>query len=208
MNSRDALLIFVKNAVLGKVKTRLAESVGAERALRIYIELLQHTRNITQPVECEKFVYFSSFIPVSDMIWANDDFQQRLQQGEDLGSRMSNAFSEVFEEGHERAVVIGSDCAELNEAIIRRAYHELEDSDIVIGPATDGGYYLLGMNEYHPELFENKHWSTQTVFDETIHDMIEHGWVWQELPMLSDVDTEEDLERIRKMKKQREIRTS
>lgn len=208
MDSRDALLIFVKNAILGKVKTRLAKSVGAERALRIYIELLQHTRNITRSLECSKFVYFSTFIPMSDLIWAGDDFEQRLQNGEDLGERMKNAFKEVFNDGYKRVVVIGSDCVELNESIILRAFHELEDSDIVIGPATDGGYYLLGMNEYHPELFENKQWSTDKVFDETIQEMIEHGWVWQELPILSDIDTEEDLERIQKIQKQREIRTN
>lgn len=208
MKTRNALLIFVKNAILGKVKTRLAESVGAEKALRIYIELLRHTRDITQPLEYGKFVYFSSFIPDFDLIWSGDDFQQRIQHGDDLGSRMSNAFRDIFDEGYERAVVVGSDCAELTGEIIERAFHELEDSDMVIGPATDGGYYLLGMNEYHPELFENKHWSTETVFDETIQEMIDHGWIWQELPILADVDTEEDLERIQKMKRQREIRTS
>lgn len=208
MDSRDALLIFVKNAILGKVKTRLAESVGAERALRIYIELLQHTRDITRSLECNKFVYYSTFIPVSDLIWNSDDFERRLQNGDDLGDRMSNAIREIFNEGYKHVVIIGSDCAELNEGIIIRAYHELDDSDIVIGPATDGGYYLLGMNEYHPELFENKQWSTDKVFDETIQEMIKYGWVWQELPILSDVDTEEDLERIRKIQKQREIRTN
>ena len=205
--SKNALIIFVKNAILGKVKTRLADSVGAEKALRIYIELMQHTRDVTRTLTCDKLVYFSSYIPMSDLIWFGDEFQHRLQEGSDLGERMSRAFREVFEEGYDRVIIIGSDCAELNESIVIRAYHELEDSDIVIGPATDGGYYLLGMNEYHPELFENKTWSTNSVFDETIQDMIDNGWIWQELPILSDIDTEEDWNRIHIVKKNREIRT-
>lgn len=206
MAERNALIIFVKNAELGKVKTRLAKSVGDQRALDIYDELLRHTRDVTFSIPARLYVYFSSFIPYSDPLWPSDHYVLKQQNGNDLGERMFNAFRDVFEENFDHVAIIGSDCAELTDAIIVRAFDELEASDVVIGPATDGGYYLLGMNELHPELFKNKNWSSDTVFEDTIRDMIDQNLIWQELPMLSDIDTEDDLHRMERLHKKGIIR--
>lgn len=202
----DALIIFVKNPEFGKVKTRLAESVGDEEALEIYKDLLRHTREIASSVEVDRFVYFDSFLPEKDTIWDKEEFEFRLQEGESLGARMNRALTEIFDDDYDRGVIIGSDCLDLTREILEKAYDELRDADAVIGPARDGGYYLLGMKECYSELFQNKTWSTDTVFDATIDDMIRLGLVWYELPMLSDIDTLEDLQRARFLARQKSYR--
>lgn len=203
---RDALIIFVKNTEFGKVKTRLAKSVGNEEAMEIYRDLLKHTREIAASVDVDRFVYYSSYIPEEDQLWDKKDFEYRVQEGDDLGARMDKAFNEIFDEDYERSVIIGSDCLDLTREILEKAYEELNEADVVIGPARDGGYYLLGMSECYSGLFKNKKWSSNTVFDDTIDDMIRLGLIWYELPMLSDIDTLEDLQRARFVARQKSYR--
>lgn len=189
----QALIIFVKNPQLGKVKTRLANAIGPERALKVYEKLLQHTRQITMPVNAKLFVYYGSFVPELDE-WPAATYEKRLQlQTDSLGERMLKAFEEVFAEGYEKVAIIGSDCLQLTPAIIEEGYTALGNNDVVIGPAMDGGYYLLGMTKLYPELFYNKIWSTSTVFSETIADTKALGLAVYELTRLSDVDNVGDL---------------
>ena len=105
---------------------------------------------------------------------------------------MKNAFKELFDMGYEKVAIIGSDCFELTAAIIREAFALLKNKDAVIGPAKDGGYYLLGMKKMIEPVFENKQWSTDSVFRETINDLTENNFSFACLPVLTDVDTEED----------------
>src|SRR5271157_833655 len=183
----------MKNPELGQVKTRLSKSVGDDGALKIYQALLAYTRRITQELECAKLLYYSSYIDEKDE-WDACIFEKHLQQGEDFGLRMYNAFNEAFENYNE-VVIIGSDCFELTPVIIGQAFEMLDDYDLVIGPAKDGGYYLLGMKELRVELFQNKHWSTSVVYEETMGDVEQLGLSVFNLPMLADIDTKEDLDR-------------
>jgi uncharacterized protein len=192
MNNK-LLMLFVRNPELGKVKTRLAASVGPEEALEIYVHLLQHTKQVTQNLEgIDKLVYYSNQVQQNDL-WPDDTYLKRVQPTGDLGDKMSEAFRAAFEEGYTSVVIIGSDCHQLTQEIIERAYTSLETNDIVIGPALDGGYYLLGMKKLYPELFLNKRWSTEHVFPDTLHDIEKLHLKHAVLPELSDIDYIEDL---------------
>lgn len=189
-----AIIIFIKNPVLGSVKTRLAATIGDERALEVYNELLEHTATEAARVKADRYVFYSDFIPDSDEIWSESEFIYEHQEGQDLGERMQNAFDFVFSIGYKQVIIIGSDCFDLTFDLIEKAFKEFDESEIVIGPAKDGGYYLLGLSSLVPDLFINKNWSTKTVFDDTLNNLIQLKKSWFELPILSDIDTEDDLQ--------------
>lgn len=193
MSSKNLLMLFVRNPELGKVKTRLAASVGPETALDIYLHLLQHTRSVTQALPLDKVVYYSERVEQQDM-WPNSQYQKKLQPGGELGEKMMAAFEAAFAEGYTSVVIIGSDCLQLTSEIINKAFEELKTHEVVIGPALDGGYYLLGMKHLHPELFRDKRWSTEHVFPDTLYDIERLHLSHALLPSLSDIDSLEDLE--------------
>jgi rSAM/selenodomain-associated transferase 1 len=188
---KEALLIFAKNPVPGKVKTRLAATIGNERAFAVYKELLQHTAAVTGNLPVNKLLFYSDFIEEADC-W-NERFQKQLQNGAGLGERMENAFAVAFSKGYEKVVIIGTDIPALDEEIIRAAFDSLIKNDVVIGPTNDGGYYLLGMKTNHPELFQNIAWSTSVVFSATVSKIKERELTYHCLPALTDVDEEKDL---------------
>ncbi|MCX7550901.1 TIGR04282 family arsenosugar biosynthesis glycosyltransferase [Xanthomarina sp. F2636L] len=188
--SKKAIIIFARNPELGKCKTRLAETIGDHAALNVYKYLLQHTANITEKVTADKFVFYSEHIHKND-IWDEDIFIKKLQQGSDLGVRMKNAFLELFNSGYEKIVILGSDILDLKSEHISKAFHTLDTQDVVIGPAFDGGYYLLGMKQLHPHIFENKRWGTHTVLKDTLEDLKQLNTY--QLETLNDIDTFEDL---------------
>lgn len=188
------LLIFIKNPELGKVKTRLAKSIGEDKALQVYKELLKKTILAAGKTDARRQVWYSSFIDHEDEI-APDAFEKYLQTGRDLGERMKNSFQKVFEEGINRAVIIGSDCPELDESIIENAFDRLKEFDLVIGPSEDGGYYLLGMNRLNESLFEDIEWSTESVYESTIEKANKKELNVFELPILNDIDNLEDLKK-------------
>lgn len=189
---KNLLIIFYRNPELGKVKSRLAVTIGEERALAIYLLMAAHARTTALTIPVDKVVYYSRFIDTEDN-WSNSDFQKRLQHGEDLGEKMKHAFEESFSVGYESVCIIGTDCLELTKDILKEAFESLKHQDAVIGPAADGGYYLLGMNRMIPELFDNKKWSTSTVCENTIEDLKLLQRNHHLLPVLHDVDSESDL---------------
>ncbi|MCF8258140.1 MAG: TIGR04282 family arsenosugar biosynthesis glycosyltransferase [Flavobacteriales bacterium] len=186
------LIIFIKNPVLGRVKTRLAATIGDGPALEVYHRLLAITRSAALGAACTRHLYYSDSVELEDD-WNPDAFHKHVQQGNDLGERMMNAFAGVFAQGAAKAVIIGSDCPEIFSAIIDDAFVALDDHDVAVGPAKDGGYYLLGMRALHPEFFRNKHWSTGLVLSDTIADASKSQLRVSTLPMLSDLDDEADL---------------
>jgi uncharacterized protein len=190
--AKELLIIFIKNPELGKVKTRLAATLGPEKALIIYNQLLSHTRKITEKLPLPQALYYSDFIPAKDS-WDSQVFRKQVQSGSNLGDRMLRAFQEGFNEGYNRICIIGSDCFELTSEIILNAFKKLEEHDVVIGPAEDGGYYLLGMQELQPYLFANKSWSTEAVLQQTLDEIKLKGLSVALLPTLTDVDEEKDL---------------
>ncbi len=189
---KTALIIFVRNPVFGKVKSRLAATLGKEKALAIYKELLAHTNKILKDIPVEKFVFYDDFINHDD-IWQNETYHKFLQEGDNLGERMKKAFEKLFNDGYTKAVIIGSDCFELTTGIILKGIKMLSTYDIVIGPASDGGYYLLGMNNFIHELFENKKWSTDTVYRDTLDQVEKFDHSVGVLALLNDVDEENDI---------------
>ena len=193
-DSQNALIIFIKNPELGKVKTRLASSVGDEKALEIYKQLLTKTLQIVTNVNCVKYVYYSEKIVKND-IWDNKIFKKKLQKGNDLGERMLNAFTEIFaEEGINNVAIIGSDCPSLPPSFMEKAFEELRYNSFVLGPAYDGGYYLLAMRQLRFELFEKIVWSGPLVLSETVKKINKMVKTHYLLPALPDVDTLEDWE--------------
>jgi uncharacterized protein len=187
-----AVIIFVRHPEKGKVKTRLAATMGDEKALAVYKLLLQHTYSLIQNGKIPVYVYYADEM-VQDDLWQGAFIIKKQQSQGDLGNRMSNAFSEVFAAGHQKAVIIGSDCYELTASVIIAAFNALEENDAVIGPATDGGYYLLGLKKLIPAVFEDIVWSTNTVKDETVRIIQENNCSFSLLQMLTDVDEEKDL---------------
>ncbi|WP_396636754.1 TIGR04282 family arsenosugar biosynthesis glycosyltransferase [Maribacter sp. R77961] len=193
VNSKNLLLIFTRNPELGKCKTRLAAKVGDDAALEIYKFLLNHTAAITKNLYATKAVYYSDKIWEND-IWDPTVFDKKLQEGADLGERMANAFKDGFEKGFERIIVIGSDMYDLNQQNLEEAFLALEKNDYVVGPALDGGYYLLGMKKYKEDLFKNKDWGTASVLEATLKDLKQEGL--QLLTEKNDVDHFEDIKDI------------
>lgn len=197
MSSDNKLIIFVKNEEAGKTKTRLAATIGDEAALDAYRKLLAYTFNQTKNLNAQKEVWYSRY-EAEDDIWNRGAFRKKVQLGEGLGKRMSKAFQSSFEaEDFERVVIIGSDCAELTQAVIEDAFSKLEHHDFVIGPAEDGGYYLLGMSNYNPFVFEDIEWSTESVLDQTMKKIEESGSSVALLKTLNDVDNIDDWEKVK-----------
>ena len=189
---KEVVLVFQRNEVLGKVKTRLAAGVGEEQAMEIYRYLLNKTylalKEITVPVT----TYFSEFIPENPIHSAEN---KQLQLGGDLGERMRNAFVAHLESGMEKVVLIGTDCPSMEGTHILQAFEALEHSELVLGPARDGGYYLIGMKRRADFLFEGITWSSELVLSQTLTLAAEQGLRSSLLPILEDIDSPEDWER-------------
>lgn len=190
MKQKNLLLIFTRNPELGKAKTRLAKTVGNETALEIYKFLLQRTRDISSKVNADKAVYYSVKIREHD-IWDDKIYQKHQQKGEDLGIRMLNAFDNGFHSDYEKIIIIGSDLYDLSSKDIDHAFHQLDKNDVVIGPAKDGGYYLLGMKKLHQSVFKHKEWGTETVRKDTLLDLIDKKV--KLLEEKNDIDIYEDI---------------
>ena len=187
------LIIFVKNPQLGKVKTRLAATMGDQQALDIYLKLLEYTVAITRELAVEKVVYYSEFIDQQDH-WPSDIYLKQLQVAGDLGIKMKAAFEWGFQSGYKEICIIGSDCLELTPEIIMSGFQALDSHDAVLGPTIDGGYYLMGLKQLHHTLFVDKEWGTHTVGAATRDDLNELNLSYSLLETLTDVDHEEDLD--------------
>jgi rSAM/selenodomain-associated transferase 1 len=200
------LIVFVKNPIQGKVKTRMAATIGNERAVEVYLELLNHTKSVITKwleeldvkVQKQAVIYYGDYINDEDL-WIKPYFLKKLQVSHpNLGMRMQAAFEQELMSEADRVVIIGSDCLALRLAHLTAAFEALDKNDVVIGPADDGGYYLLGMKRLHRFLFENKSWSQPTLLAETLADIkqtesSENTWLsYHLLETLSDIDTWED----------------
>ncbi|WP_010518223.1 TIGR04282 family arsenosugar biosynthesis glycosyltransferase [Croceivirga radicis] len=192
-NSTNLLLIFTRNPELGKCKTRLAATVGDQAALDIYNFLLQHTAKVTSQLSCDKAVYYSEEIWQDD-VWDANTYEKKLQEGSDLGEKMINAFKEGFAAGYKNIIVIGSDLYDIHPEDLNHAFEQLGEHDFVVGPAEDGGYYLLGMNKLLPSLFSNKEWGTDSVLQNTLQDLQKETYFL--LEEKNDVDYFEDIKDI------------
>lgn len=188
----NALIVFIRNPVKGKVKTRLGRAIGDDAALQVYLQLCLLTRNAICTFSGKKYLFYSDEIIWNDE-WDSREFDKQRQVGNDLGERISNAFEMAFLV-HRRILLIGSDCPYLKPYHLNQALDYLNDADCVIGPAKDGGYYLIGLNQRIPGLFLNKSWSTSLVFNETCDTLKNDNHSYALLETLEDIDNPEDWE--------------
>jgi rSAM/selenodomain-associated transferase 1 len=196
MPHKSIVLLFIKAPLKGQVKSRLAAAIGEEKALELYKCFIL---DIVQTLHKSGYSFRICYSPpdAGAMIpaWIGQEYPSMPQKGDDLGARMENAFIRIFSEGFSSAVLIGSDLPDLPAAIIREAFDALTKSDAVIGPAADGGYYLIGFNKavFSPRIFRGIQWSTDRVFEETMKRCLEGSLRTYMLPEWSDVDTIGDL---------------
>jgi len=190
IKSGKGLIIFIKNPILGKVKTRLAKDIGDKKALEAYKLLMQYTHDIAMKSDTSKYLFYSDFIEDADN-WSPREFRKMVQYGDDLGKCMFNAIELTLLE-NTKAVLIGSDCPEIKKKHIDTAFKQLRTRDVVLGPAEDGGYYLIGVKQNSKALFREMNWSTSDVLEKTIEKIKELGMTYCLIERLSDVDTVED----------------
>ena len=188
----NAIIVFVRNPILGRVKTRLAKTMGDANALKVYVKLLEHTHDVLQNIASHKFIFYNDGINTDD-IWPASAYSKRQQAAGDLGTKMTAAFYEVFEAGYSKVVIVGSDCYDLTADIVATAFKSLHKTDLVLGPAADGGYYLLGQKKPNKNIFNVKSWSTSSVLSETLFLAKQEGLSYTLLPVLQDVDEEKDV---------------
>ncbi len=186
------LIIFVKQLIPGQVKTRLAKSIGNEKALAVYKKLLLHTREVALSCNAEGCVAYSGPVENND-IWEDSLFIKIRQRGDDLGARMHMAFNDMFQRQYDHVCLIGSDIFELTSSLIDEAFEALNVHDLVIGPAKDGGYYLIGMKKPGNILFENIPWGSDTVLSRTIERVNEAGLSYFLTTELNDIDDLDDI---------------
>jgi len=184
------VIVFCKNSLIGKVKTRLAKSIGGLNALKIHDLLVSKTISVLKQIENDVVVFHSDFIP-NDNKWSFTKFQ-KIQNGKDLGVRMKKAFEWGFEVGYQKICIIGTDLWTVEEKIFRETFIALKKIDIVFGPAKDGGYYLLGLKKINYSIFNLNSWGTSKVLDDTVK-KIDNTETVCYLQELNDIDTEEDL---------------
>jgi uncharacterized protein len=194
---KNALIVFVKFPEPGKVKSRIASGLGAEKAAGIY-SLMAETiiKKVTEPDTHETTIFFDPPGRENEIIeWlGGGKHSYERQEGTTIGERMSNAFHSVFSEGAEKAVLIGSDIPEITPDTVRTAFDGLDETDVVLGPAADGGYYLIGLRRPEPGLFRDIDWSTDKVLSQTIERINESQLGYNLLEILRDVDTFDDID--------------
>jgi rSAM/selenodomain-associated transferase 1 len=190
----SALLVFVRAPELGRVKTRLAAELGAPLALAIHRYLGCRTARAVRRLQHHRVIvhYTGNDGAASVGAWLGNDLPMRPQVDGNLGERMTAAIRVALAEGASRVVIVGTDCPSLDSAAIEAAFRALDSADVVLGPATDGGYYLIGMSGPHPSLFENVPWSSPETLRVTLERARELGLSVAMLDERRDVDTADD----------------
>jgi rSAM/selenodomain-associated transferase 1 len=192
----NCVLFFVKYPVRGKVKTRLAAELGKEVAVELYKNFVLDTLSTIRQLNIPFRICFhpeSARAKVKD--WLGEQYTYIAQEGSNLGQRMKNALSQTFEENVTRAILIGSDSPDLPVDLCIQAMQSLESHHAVMGPSSDGGYYLIGFSKAHflPGAFDDILWSTEDVFQQTVDVFEEYSSNVHILPQWFDIDTHDDL---------------
>lgn len=204
--ANNVLFIFVKYPDSGKVKTRLAKSTGPERAAALYADFVEEIlKKLTGARNYDISLCISDKNDLSRFQnWLGAEREYTFQNGNDLGERMANCFQEAFAKNIDSAIIIGTDSPDLPPAYIDTAFHSLSHHDMVIGPAEDGGYYLIGFRKsgFNKTIFQNIRWSTATVYADTLTRTAGANLTLFQLPQWHDIDTIEDLKKyLRKVKR-------
>lgn len=196
-NNRKAIIVFTRYPVLGKVKTRLASETSREFAFSFYKTCAEHTFNELNYLnyrECDIFIFGSEEKDLHQIkAWTDNSFIYCSQEGDNLGEKMFNAFKKIFDKNYKKVIIVGTDAPDITSDLIQNGFNVLNENDCVIGPANDGGYYLLGFNGRVLNLFSSINWSTNSVLDQTIKKIKKLGIKYFLLDELIDVDTRDDL---------------
>jgi rSAM/selenodomain-associated transferase 1 len=197
MDSAREILVFAKYPETGRCKTRLAASVGAETALKIYRALLEHTLQVVRSLPCTRILFVDPPERVAEASsWASGMDLYLPQAPGDLGGRLSEAMETRLSEGARKIIFLGSDCPQISKDSVLSSFTALDEYDVVLGPTEDGGYYLLGLKSSHPFLFQDIPWSSERVLEKTLNILKRESLSYILLETFSDVDTLQDFHRV------------
>ena len=193
--NNHALILFVKAPRIGTVKTRLQPELTLEQSLILYRAMVEDLVSQFDEVNfCDLKIFFHPADAIGEMKdWLGDALDYHPQHGEDLGEKMHHAIAEILNQKYKKVALVGSDIPTLDPATVVRAFASLDDYDVVVGPGADGGFYLIGMKQPHPELFEGIAWSSNIVFQQTIQKVQTRGLDIVQLEKKSDIDTYADV---------------
>lgn len=192
----NRILFFVKHPASGRVKTRLAEHIGRDIAIELYKSFVADTLRTLHTMGVNfKIVFYPPDAENQFQKWLGEGYSYSPQIGKNLGQRMKNAFLQAFSDGSESAIIIGSDSPDLPNEYLKLGFKALETNDVVVGPSSDGGYYLIGFvkEAFLPDVFEGITWSSSDVFEQTLNILKKHNQRVYLLPQWHDVDTLTDL---------------
>ena len=190
--SLNQLVIFVKAPRPGLVKTRLARSIGANEACAAYRTLMETLLRNMEKMPGVELRFTPDDAAPEIQGWLRKGWKSRPQGPGDLGERLQRAFAEAFAEGAKTVVLIGSDCPAITREDIHTASSKLKEHDLILGPAVDGGYWLIGLRSPQPELFKGMPWSTDMVLGETLRRARAMNLSVDLLRILADIDTKRD----------------
>lgn len=198
---QGAVMVMTRYPQKGRVKTRLIEALGTEGATRLHQRMAEHTLATLKPLAdinlADLFVFFQGGDAARMQAWLGQRAIYKPQPEGDLGAKMAHAFNETFYAGYSSAIILGTDCPHLDGDTIAQAFNMLNYADTVLGPAEDGGYYLLGLSRPCPQLFQGIHWSSSQVLAQTVAQAKQQHMAIQYLPTLTDIDSPEDLDTLR-----------
>lgn len=205
LSSPCQLLVFTRYPELGRAKTRLIPALGVQGATELHRQLAEWAIAQGRQLQdrhreaIQLVVYFTGSTAQAMQTWLGADLVYRSQVQGDLGEKLYRAIDRGFAQGTERIVVIGTDCPSLTPPLLAQAFHALASHDLVLGPAADGGYYLIGLSHPIPELFQGIDWGTSEVFSQTLNIAHALELSYFLLPILSDIDRPEDLYQLKIM---------
>jgi len=198
------LLIFSRYPTAGKAKTRLIPALGADKAAQLHrrmTEVVIETTRLWQQQSGNSHrqinLHYTGATETDFSNWLGNDLTYLEQSGADLGERMEHAFAGAFKNTGHCVIGIGTDTPALSLTLLHQAEKNLTDHDLVLGPAADGGYYLIGMKDHHPELFTGIDWGTEKVLRQTLAIATRRGLKVAILEELSDIDRPDDLASLR-----------
>jgi len=193
----ETLIIFTRYPEVGKTKTRLIPALGAEGAAQLHCQLAEKTLIQARELQTNRGtdieVHFTGGDRLLMQNWLGSGIAYQKQAEGNLGERMAAAFQMVFNRGDRAIVTIGTDCPQLNAPLLAQAFEQLTANQVVLGAALDGGYYLIGLQRFIPELFIGINWSTEEVWQQTMAIVRHLNLSFACLPPLADIDRPEDL---------------
>ena len=193
----ETLIVFTRYPEPGKTKTRMIPALGEEGAAQLQRKLTEHTLQQTKKLQSIRSVYIEfHYAGGTQQLmseWLGNSLTYYPQQEGNLGQRMKSAFKQAFAAGNHRVVTIGIDCPDIDELLLSQAFDLLKENELVLGPAEDGGYYLIGLTRLIPQLFEDISWGSSKVLAQTNYIVSKLGLNCDYLATLNDVDRPEDL---------------